>query len=83
MVPDLDVSRHHAEIRMTDSGFLLTDVGSVNGTWVDGVRIAQHRLRDGEVIEVGSTKIVFEQDPSTAGASSLLSSPATPYRTSS
>ncbi len=82
MVPDLDVSRHHAEIRMSDNGFLLTDVGSVNGTRVDGVRITQHRLRDGEVIEVGSTKMIFEQDPSTGGASSLLSSPARPYRTS-
>jgi len=68
MVPDPDVSRHHAEIRMTDDGFLLIDIGSTNGTRVNGVRISQHPLEDGEVIEVGSTRMVFEQDPLVAGA---------------
>jgi SARP family transcriptional regulator, regulator of embCAB operon len=79
MVPDPDVSRHHAEIRMTDEGFWLIDIGSTNGTSVDGVRISQHLLGDGDLIQVGSTRMVFEQQQPEAEAESAARSAEARY----
>src|SRR5438132_10598624 len=36
---DRKVSRHHAELSRTDKGWLLTDLDSTNGTWLDGRRV--------------------------------------------
>jgi SARP family transcriptional regulator, regulator of embCAB operon len=59
VVADPDVSRHHADIRRNKSGFVLVDVGSTNGTSVNGQRVAEHRLRDGDEIQVGESSLVF------------------------
>ena len=51
---DLDVSARHAEIVSTDGRYLLRDVGSTNGTFVNGARVVTPReLRDGDVITLG------------------------------
>lgn len=51
---DLDVSTRHAELRATGDGWTVTDLGSTNGTWVNGERIAAPRaLRDGDVLAFG------------------------------
>ena len=58
---DTNVSRKHAEVRPDGAGFLLSDLGSTNGTFVNGVRITQHELSDGDVITFGGpAKITFE-----------------------
>jgi hypothetical protein len=60
-IEDGNVSRRHAEIRPTRSGYLLVDLGSTNGTMVNGVRLdAEQRLRDGDIISFGSTHVRFE-----------------------
>jgi nucleotide-binding universal stress UspA family protein len=53
-------SRRHAEIRSTGDGFLLTDLGSMNGTNVNGVAVREHLLHDGDKIAVGATVMRFE-----------------------
>lgn len=51
---DLDVSAHHAEIREVAAGYALRDVGSRNGTFVNGERLTDARLlRSGDVIAFG------------------------------
>jgi pSer/pThr/pTyr-binding forkhead associated (FHA) protein/V8-like Glu-specific endopeptidase len=50
---DLDASGHHCEIVREPGGYLLVDHGSRNGTFVNGQRIQQHRLQNGDVIECG------------------------------
>jgi len=55
----LMISRHHARIRNTSSGYLLEDLGSVNGTWVGGQRIRQHILQPGEQISMGEFRFTF------------------------
>ncbi len=50
---DLDASGRHAEIRKTDQGYDLVDVGSRNGTLVNGVLIQEARLKSGDEIECG------------------------------
>jgi hypothetical protein len=57
---DANVSRRHAEIRPHGSGFRLVDLGSTNGTTVNGMRITERDLSDGDVIVVGATRLVFE-----------------------
>ncbi|HKT09040.1 MAG TPA: trypsin-like peptidase domain-containing protein [Gemmatimonadaceae bacterium] len=51
---DLDVSTRHAEIRAAGDGYVLVDIGSTNGTYVNGVRIArEQRLESGDEISFG------------------------------
>lgn len=57
---DPNVSRRHAEIRRQGNGFLVVDLGSTNGTRVNGVGVKERRLADGDEITVGGTKIRFE-----------------------
>jgi Protein of unknown function (DUF3662)/FHA domain len=61
---DSGVSRRHAEIRRdTREGHdVLTDLGSTNGTLLNGRRVAQARLEDGDRITVGSTSLVYRKD---------------------
>lgn len=57
---DPNVSRHHAEIR-PGAAVVLVDLGSTNGTLVNGVRITEpHPLLDGDVISMGQSHIRFE-----------------------
>jgi len=52
---DTNVSREHAEIRPDGDGFVLTDLGSTNGTTVNGVTVTARRLDDGDVVALGAT----------------------------
>lgn len=57
---DPNVSRHHAEVRRAGTQVLVADLGSTNGTRVNGAPTTERPLRDGDVITVGSTAIRFE-----------------------
>ena len=61
IVNDSNVSRRHAQIHRAGSGFVISDLGSTNGTYVNGERlIADHRLADGDIIAVGAVNLRFE-----------------------
>jgi hypothetical protein len=60
VLADPNVSRNHAEIRPQGEGFLLIDLGSTNGTKVNGVRVEQRMLGDGDEISFGNTRLRFE-----------------------
>ena len=53
------VSRHHAAIQWTGDRFVLTDMGSRNGTFVNNIKIRAHPLRNGDAIMVGDFKLRF------------------------
>jgi pSer/pThr/pTyr-binding forkhead associated (FHA) protein len=54
------VSGHHAEIHMSrDGAFSITDLGSGNGVYVNGNKVQQHGLRDGDTIELGEVRFRF------------------------
>jgi hypothetical protein len=60
-ISDGNTSRQHAEITRSGSGFVITDLGSTNGTYVNGERlVVDHRLADGDIITVGSVSLRFE-----------------------
>ncbi len=59
-LPDeLLVSRWHAEITCQEGRFVLRDLESTNGTWVDGQRIAQHVLAPGNRVQIGAVEWLF------------------------
>jgi hypothetical protein len=61
VVSDGNTSRHHAQIHRAGSGFVISDLGSTNGTFVNGERlIADLRLADGDIITLGSVNLRFE-----------------------
>ena len=60
-INDTNVSRNHAEIRTGSASYVAVDLGSTNGTMVNGVRIVgEQRLNDGDIISFGSTHVRFE-----------------------
>ena len=60
VLSDPGVSREHAAISMRQGSFILRDLGSVNGTYVNDHRIGEHILRDGDVIKIGSALLRFQ-----------------------
>jgi hypothetical protein len=57
---DPNVSRHHAEVRPSGDGYVLADLGSTNGSRVNGMRVGEHVLAEGDEILIGNTKMTFE-----------------------
>lgn len=58
---DTNVSRRHCEVRPSNRGYLVVDLGSTNGTKVNGMRIqGEQVLADGDIVSVGSTHLRFE-----------------------
>ncbi|MEX0949574.1 MAG: DUF3662 and FHA domain-containing protein [Acidimicrobiia bacterium] len=60
VLADPRASRQHAEIQPVGHGFVLSDLGSMNGTVVNGTPVREHQLSDGDEIRVGSTVLHFE-----------------------
>jgi len=61
-VADPNVSRRHAEVRQEGAAHWVVDLDSTNGTEVNGRRLKRAKLRPGDTITVGSTKLVFERE---------------------
>ena len=63
-VADAGSSRKHCQIERRGVSFYLVDLGSSNGTMCNGMRTgAEHKLRYGDVIAIGATEFVFQEDP--------------------
>ncbi len=58
---DTSVSRRHAEIRPNGDHYVLVDLGSTNGTRVNGTVVSHHRLRNGDALLLGDCALRFEQ----------------------
>ncbi len=62
---DQTISRRHAELKVIDGVWTLTDMNSANGTYLNGVRVAKPtRLKHGDQIRLGSTLLVYGGDES-------------------
>ncbi|MFL5311299.1 MAG: FHA domain-containing protein [Myxococcales bacterium] len=59
VLPDISVSRRHALLRRHGNGYLLLDLGSGNGTRVNGWMVAKARLHDGDEIALGDSVVQF------------------------
>jgi pSer/pThr/pTyr-binding forkhead associated (FHA) protein len=56
---DVTVSRRHAEFRRGDGGYTVSDVGSLNGTYVNRDRIDEVSLQDGDEVQIGKYRLVY------------------------
>jgi pSer/pThr/pTyr-binding forkhead associated (FHA) protein len=66
---DATASHLHAVLERFAAGWCVTDLGSSNGTWVNGERIwSSRRLRNGDEIRVGQTRLIFRDPLTAAGA---------------
>lgn len=59
-VEDPSVSRRHAELQLEDGAWMLTDLGSTNGTFVGGKRVDRSALSGGDRITLGQSELRFE-----------------------
>ena len=54
VIADLGVSKQHAELRRTPTGsYSIIDLGSHDGTYVNGTRVSQQELKEGDIIAIG------------------------------
>ncbi|EKD51620.1 MAG: hypothetical protein ACD_62C00215G0004 [uncultured bacterium] len=61
VVNDKTVSRYHSEIHFTDdNSYLVKDINSTNGTTINGMKVKEAYLSQGDLIEIGETKIEFQ-----------------------
>ena len=62
VLTDLLVSRNHAELRRTDAGFEVVDLGTRNGTFVNGRRVTHAVLRPADLVSAGHHQLIFDGD---------------------
>lgn len=58
---DVTVSRRHAEIQRTPAGYVVRDVGSLNGTYVNRQRIDEAALNQGDEVQIGKFRLVYHR----------------------
>lgn len=56
---DVTVSRHHARIIRDATGFVVEDLNSLNGTYVNRRRVERHHLIDGDELQIGKFKLAY------------------------
>jgi two-component system, NtrC family, response regulator GlrR len=59
-IDDAALSKFHCEIRIADGAIYVRDLGSRNGTFVDGVPVIEAPLRDGAQLSIGRTRLRFD-----------------------
>ena len=60
---DMTVSREHCKLEKRKQSVYLTDMNSLNGTWVDGAVVSEAELFDGSSIQIGTFVMVLEMNP--------------------
>ena len=61
-LPDVGISRRHARLDFDGAQVVLTDLGSTNGTMVNGQRVSAVALNPGDMIQLGTTTLTFRAD---------------------
>ena len=60
---DVTVSRRHASFLRSENGFIITDAGSLNGTYVNGELVESVALLDGDEVRIGKYQFTFFMSP--------------------
>ena len=58
---DMTVSRAHAKIVRSATGVIVEDLGSLNGTWVDGAIVNSAPLHDGSSVQIGTFTLIYHE----------------------
>ena len=65
-VHDATVSSFHCEIVLSEDSVLVHDLGSTNGTFIDGARIDESPLKSGQILKLGSVELRLDSSPDPA-----------------
>src|SRR5437879_3219582 len=71
-IPSAAVSRRHCRLSVRDGYVLVEDLGSANGTYVNGAKVKKHAVRPGDRLEVGSLAFVVKYELSSKALDKLL-----------
>ena len=63
VLPDAMVSRHHAVVERRSNRYFLRDCNSSNGSLVNGDRVSERSLEDGDLVAIGTARLLFREDP--------------------
>jgi len=66
VIDDRSVSRYHLQLRLRFGRYTLFDTQSQGGTLVNNVKIKEHNLQTGDVIQIGNTRLVYMEDRPTS-----------------
>jgi pSer/pThr/pTyr-binding forkhead associated (FHA) protein len=79
-IDNITVSRKHARIAKGPDDYLVEDMGSVNGTFVNGHWVSKKLLDTGDEVSIGKYSLViyFEDDPATAAATTAATAKIRP-----
>ncbi len=72
VLDDPHVSRHHAQLRGIRNQFVIFDVGSTGGTFLNGRKITQSTLQTGDVIRIGVINLIYIQDTTSANITTAM-----------
>jgi hypothetical protein len=72
VLDDQYVSRHHAQIRAINKRYVVFDVGSTGGIFINGKQIAQATLHPGDVISMGIINLIYVQDSTSENPTSAV-----------
>src|SRR5262245_28577497 len=62
VLPDAMVSRRHAVVEFRSSQYFLRDCNSSNGSLVNGDRVSERSLRDGDLVAIGTARLLFREE---------------------
>ena len=75
ILADLHVSRFHAELRLLEGRFVVVDLDSTSGTFVNGKRVHEHPLVPGDLVTIARSMLIYGEDP---GGPPAMTPPYTP-----
>lgn len=79
VLPDAMVSRRHAVIEYHDEQWVLRDCASSNGSLVNGDRVLQRPLKDGDLVAIGGARLLFRDEPAAgSGGAKVIQHPSSP-----
>jgi uncharacterized RDD family membrane protein YckC len=78
VLPDAMVSRRHAVIEYRGSQYFLRDCNSSNGSLVNGDRVSERTLRDGDLVAIGTARLLFRDEVTEEGSGKVVQHPSSP-----
>src|SRR6185369_12351889 len=78
VLPDAMVSRRHAVVEYRGSQYFVRDCNSSNGSLVNGDRISERGLRDGDLVAIGTARLLFRDDYEEDAAGKVVQHPSAP-----
>jgi len=78
VLPDAMVSRRHAVIELRGSQYYLRDCNSSNGSVINGDRVSEKNLRDGDMVAIGSARLLFRDEPDVEAGAKVVQHPSAP-----